>query len=152
MEESLQERRERLLKPVIQWLKDGAPHVKDKQIGAFDMSAGVDCDETKALAACGTTCCIAGAVCQFNEPFEITKSHAGWYNSPEWPEVASRARGLLGLRYREANLLFVTYSHDWLKVEPTEAAAVLENFLQTGEVDWEVTAVPARYRLESDNY
>jgi hypothetical protein len=125
----LQEKRTRVLMPVIEWLEAGASYMPSVGVDRFDMIVGIERDPD-----CGTTCCIAGAICQFNAPFELTKTYE-WIS---WGDVEERARGFLEIGDKEAHELFVKKADEDLNVRPEQAAIVLRHFLKTGEVDWGV--------------
>lgn len=117
------EGRERLV-PVIKWLERGAPH--EKGVAGFDMGVGV------LHTQCGAVCCIAGALCQFNHPFN------GRYNMGEeehWDTVVGQAIYLLGVSVGTARELFRPEGIND-HITPTIAAATLRHFLATGEIDW----------------
>lgn len=132
--------RKRLIQ-IAEWLEAGAPHQTKAGIVRFDLSVGVQKN------ACGTACCIAGAVCQFNKPFDTDDlSYAGDFNNGD-AEVAfygddedsvfGRAVELLGISEDDAEALFTPTGVDWYRVTPAEAAATIRHYLETGEVNWE---------------
>lgn len=124
------------LEVVARWLEAGAPHVDDKGVVGFDMSVGV------RRTDCGTACCIAGAVCQFNRPFRGLKEddEAGFWSSDPECGVLGRAIDLLDISYFDAEDLFApdTYDGDdgWSHVTPADAALTIRKYLATGRVDW----------------
>lgn len=122
------------LEGVAKWLESGAPHIsKDGEI-TFDLSVGVQKTE------CGTACCIAGAVCQFNQPFEVDHLDA-WDNDEILfygeGSVLERATSLLGISEEDANQLFTPEDVCWDEVTADEAAKVIRNYLATGVVDYD---------------
>lgn len=120
---------------VIQWLDRGAPHESrhGQDVRGFDMDFGVmRVDE----GGCGAVCCIAGAICQFNEPFQLSdlydESEADWRGSEG---VMARASRLLGITGGTADELFRP-SEDNDQITPAVAAKTLRHFLDTGNVVW----------------
>ena len=118
---------------VIQWLERGAPHETHhgQDVRGFDMDFGVmRVDE----GGCGAVCCIAGAICQFNDPFSLSdeESEVDWRGSEG---VMARAMGMLGVSYEIADKLFRP-SEDNDHITPAVAAKTLRHFLDTGDVVW----------------
>ena len=120
---------------VIQWLERGAPHETHhgQVVRGFEMDFGVvRVDE----GGCGAVCCIAGAICQFNEPFQLSdlydESEVDWRGSEG---VMARAMDMLGVSYEIADKLFrQSGSND--HITPAVAARTLRHFLDTGDVVW----------------
>lgn len=126
------------LEHVALWLEAGAPHVEveGQAVDGFDMSYGV-----LVSPQCGTICCIAGAVCQFNRPFILDDVDFG--NEEEapfwdWGEdgVFYRAIKLLGISQDDAEILF-TPEIPYSEITADDAAKTIRKFLETGIVDWE---------------
>jgi hypothetical protein len=125
------------LEIVAKWLEAGAPHVDEKGIVSFNMNVGIKYGD------CGTTCCIAGAVCQFSKPFvasDIDCIEQGFYSlDPEYG-VLGRAIDLLGISRLDADKLFtpdvVDEDGDWKHITPAQAATTIRKYLATGAVDW----------------
>ena len=120
---------------VIQWLDRGAPHETHhgQVVWGFNMDVVVaHADEE----GCGAVCCIAGAICQFNDPFQLSdlydESEADWRGSEG---VMARAMGMLGISYELADKLFRPSEHNG-HITPAVAAATLRHFLDTGDVVW----------------
>lgn len=130
---------------VAEWLEAGAPHVeiaKGFEVSDFDMELVVD----KYANDCGTACCIAGAVCQF-EMLGVDKRDGDgsliWSN-PEGTEGAFfMVRDFLGMEDSDAHELFEPFDTD---IEPFEynnpkiAAKVIRTFISTGVVNWDAAA------------
>jgi len=125
---------------VAEWLEAGAPHVGD--VIGFNMEVGVEFSNS----GCGAVCCIAGAVCQFNQPFHLQTGELGEVCFPKYPKhspedsVMGRAQGILGISDYEADELF-TPNRDfvnWNNVTPVRAAKVIRNYIKTGVIDWDV--------------
>ena len=124
------------LEGVAAWLEAGAPHIEDKGIDGFEITSGVE-----ALGDCGTTCCIAGAVVQFNDPRFLEEGDAR-----NWTSVYYDAIDVLGISEEDAVALFLAggrgMSDDQEQfaetVTPVLAAKVIRNYLATGEVDWSI--------------
>lgn len=146
---------------VAEWLEAGAKHVvidpeTSLEIGFFDMEyavvANMDNDHTNA---CGTACCIAGAVCQFERLGLDERDSEGdldWITpadvfSNEEKPAASEPQGAfflaadhLGISYADAQALFAPFSVEGLDASeynaPKIAARVVRKFIETGEVSW----------------
>lgn len=121
------------LQRVARWLEAGAPHVdvNGREIDAFDMTKGIE------RADCGTACCIAGALVQFdNDP---ATEFTGY-----WSDVLDDARRISGITNAEdASELFglddsAFYANErrFRGVKPEQAAKVIRHFIRTGVVDW----------------
>lgn len=136
---------------VAKWLEAGAPHTATPNgppVTGFDMSRGVAIDS----AGCGTVCCIAGAVCQFEgvtnaEAVDMLASAEGnWHELGWWGAhgVAGQAQEILGLTSEQADSLFtpVGYNYDkWDDYRPLTAALaarVIRHLIATGDVNWEL--------------
>lgn len=130
---------------VAEWLELGAPHVeisKGFEISEFDMETVVSSNGND----CGTACCIAGAICQF-EMLGLDKRDASGnleWNNPEGTEGAFyMVRDFLGMEDLQAHKLFEPFNID---IEPFEynnpkiAAKVIRTFIKTGVVDWDAAA------------
>lgn len=125
------ERGHKALVKVAEWLEAGAPHVNidGRHIDDFDMNYTV----SKAGNNCGTVCCIAGAVYQF-------EGLAGY-------DICHSAADYMGLSSENAFNLFFPWeelSDDYPALgdnpEPFSdkavAARTIYTFLETGEIDW----------------
>lgn len=144
-------RGEEVLIRVIAWLKQGAPTLVNLNINGFNMCVGIEYDP--AHPDCGTTCCMAGAVCQFDKPFDIAaiaatrlqfpelKQEIGWWGHED-SSVFGRAMNILGIEEEIAEELFQPADGfpDAGDITAKFAASVAEHFLLTGKVDWTHTA------------
>lgn len=128
------------LTEVTEWLEAGAPHktIGGAVIEAFEMDVGVTLDPE-----CGTACCIAGAVCQFSQPFKLSDGLGEQQNEVNWrgeDGVMARALSLLGLNrcsegLRLAHRIFrANDDNDHITAEI--AARAMRHFLNTGELEW----------------
>lgn len=141
---------------VAEWLEAGAQHVVVDQdanlkIGFFNMEysvvANVDHDY-----GCGTACCIAGAVCQFERLGLGERDGDGdldWISPVDFPSKPMShepqgafylAADYLGISYKDAQAMFIPFDVDFLEPDeyndPEIAARVVRNFIETGVVDW----------------
>lgn len=138
---------------VAKWLEAGAPHTATPggiPVTGFDMSRGVAID----VKGCGTVCCIAGAVCQFEG---VTNAEAGMLAEKGWGElgwwgtggVASQAQEILGLTSEQADNLFMPegynsdewedeWEDDYRPLTAALAARVIRHLIATGDVNWEL--------------
>lgn len=128
---------------VAEWLEAGAPHVNidSRDIGMFDMGEAVTPNKQNEFGeACGTACCIAGAVFQF-------EGLGGFEGNPTtgldffW-EVSPKVREHLAIDEDTASALFLPWEHFDGEVEefsdPALAAKVVREFIATGVVDWDI--------------
>ena len=102
---------------VIDWLAKGAPHtvLKDgSSLDGFHYSSYIegsgDIDEN--TGQCGTVGCIAGAAVQFDSPVPMSDGELDIDFV-----VDDKAQRLLGLSYREAQLLFYPFNLDLEELE-----------------------------------
>jgi hypothetical protein len=118
--------------PVLEWLRAGAPHVAPNGTPlVFDMEKFLDKTD------CGTACCMAGAMTQFNpEAFPTISENSCPFlaltfisASLELDEEAS-TKLFYGVRCTGARLIA------WEDMTPAQCAATLDHYLETGEVDW----------------
>lgn len=140
----MNEQGKKALVTVAEWLERGAPHVTidQRSIGLFDMSEAVTPGhENDAGEACGTACCIAGAVYQF-------EGLSGFSHDPSrgldfFAEVAPKVQEFLGLDMDQATALFLPWEHfegyPQEFSDPELAGKVVRKFIETGEVDWDIT-------------
>lgn len=129
------------IKPTLDWLKQGAPHI-DEQFGyrdiGFNMGSFIDEGDDEwpiedySRQHCGTTCCIAGHVVitaclasGLKRSFRSTEETAAYY---------------LGLDEDEASMLFYVVGppRDLSSITPKQAARVIEHAMETGVIDWSV--------------
>lgn len=123
---------------VAEWLEAGAKEViiDGHHIGRFDMEHSV------SYESCGTTCCIAGAIVQFEgliEPLSYGDRAAEFFSHETG--VGPLAADHLGLNIGEAEMLFQPWVHferekDFEFSDPQRAAKVVRNLIATGEIDW----------------
>lgn len=127
------------LEKVAGWLEAGAPHMtleNGLEIDTFNMAVAVEVDPV-----CGTSCCIAGAVCQFEGlGLEVRTSDGsmGWMLSGGAMDLAG---AYLGMAFMDQFRLFepwhrFTGPSDSFN-SPARGAAVIRHFLATGTVDWD---------------
>lgn len=130
------------LEKVAKWLEAGAPRMVTKsgrELGVFDMNYGI-APPHEATGHCGTACCIAGAVCQFEQLVELDDGGAYFHGDRG---VGATARDFLGLSEQDANRLFVPWTEEGAE-EATEhydhvlAGAVIRGLLNDGVIDWNV--------------
>lgn len=138
------------LKRVADWLEAGAPHVQvndDIEIGHFNMEYAVVADADDG--GCGTACCIAGAVCQF-EMLGLDERHEDGsldWNLPAYPDDDDGSDGgafflaadHLGMSYGDAEKMFSPFNiglDQHVYINPAIAALVVRHFIETGEVKW----------------
>lgn len=135
---------------VAEWLEAGAPHttVHEHSIGKFDMEFAIE-----GRGECGTACCIAGAIVQFENLVPAINGHsaADFFapysvgNSHTEAGVGEIAADHLGISPYDAKALFepwTMFEYDAYEEfsDPYRAAQVVRNYLETGEVNWD--AVP----------
>lgn len=127
------------LTKVAEWLEAGAPHVDadGRHIDDFNMNYSL------RDTGCGTSCCIAGAVYQF----EGLHTH-----HPEWFEdLGPVVKDYLQIDPFVAGQLFEPWAYFNLQANRDEgesisspyndtalAARVIRHFLATGVVDWNI--------------
>lgn len=137
------------LERVATWLEAGAPHVVEHNIGEFNIKVGVSFlteeENEKALEnpTCGSICCIAGAVCQFEDTFNaassglnLTTLNGREVGEVSWRSVQSQAEDLLGISEEDADKLFLPPYFETRTYTAQCAAKVIRNFLATGDVVW----------------
>lgn len=137
---------------VAVWLEAGAPHTATPggiPVTGFDMSRGVAIDGK----GCGTVCCIAGAVCQFEgvtnaEVADMLATGEGNWRELGWwgtGGVAMQAQEILGLTSEQADSLFTPIGYnsdewedDYRPLPAALAARVIRHLIATGDVNWEL--------------
>lgn len=127
---------------VAEWLENGAQHVtidaNGREIDSFDMEYGVNEKD-----GCGTACCIAGAVYQFEG------LHGNYGPGDFFCEVSPQAKKFLkgdDLTEEEQEALdalflpwdFFDYTDTEEFSDPKRAAKVIRHLLATGIVDWDI--------------
>jgi hypothetical protein len=135
-------KKRKALERVARWLEAGAPHRDDNGVEThgFNMSFAVATGEyghgVDLGNNCGTVCCIAGAVCQFQRiPFA---DFGGFFSANSGPGTV--AQEYLGLSDSEARYLFMPFDYHeshGMDYTPAMGAATIRNFLHTGDVVWE---------------
>lgn len=120
------------LTQVAEWLEAGAPERRFNMNRLLDISFATDTTNW-----CGTECCIAGYVVTRFAPEDVVmmeqNSNADYF-----------AGELLDLEPEKADQLFYPKdSHarqleDWSAITPQQAATVVRNLVETGDVDWEI--------------
>lgn len=141
--------RERLSK-VQQWLESGAPHMEvvDGEENLLPVTH-FDMYETVGRADdCGTACCIAGAVIQFNEPMDVRHQA---FSPNYYTGVGEKAAGLLGISQTDADMMFVPQDVEWGTITPEVAGKMLNTYLATGVVDWVAAGATEECDEEEDN-
>lgn len=127
------------LEKVAAWLEAGAPHVQLEnglQVDHFNMEYAVQVEP-----GCGTVCCIAGAVCQFEGLGLANRDEDG---SLDWNGEGGAfdlASDYLDISYEQSREMFCpwnSFSGDEESFNSSaRGAAVIRYFLETGEVDWD---------------
>lgn len=121
-----------LFLPVLEWLEAGAPHKNEHglvfNMESFFYSEGEAWDKEH----CGTACCIAGAVNQFNKlNVDNYSADAACYEIGELIGMTKKQVDNLFLGHTPAGL---TYPLD--AIPPQLAASVLRTFIETGYAPW----------------
>lgn len=117
---------------VLRWLEAGAPHVSPKggrHIDGFNMAYGVS-----STFQCGTVCCIAGAVCQFNNLGYLRDGDLNFFTG-----AGPLATEFLGISEADASQLFMPFDYHEVSssdLTPAVAAATLLHYIKTGDVVW----------------
>lgn len=121
---------------VAVWLEAGAPHKGD--VAGFDLSVGVEMRDP----ACGTVCCIAGALVQFNEPvtekLKAQMENDDYDSEYNWSTIFERGMEIAGLDDDDASALFEPDVWDRSEITPAQAALVIRHYVATDEVNWDV--------------
>lgn len=148
----MNEQGKKALVKVAEWLEAGAPHVVIKEgqaIAEFNMSFGGVYDEV----ACGTACCIAGAVVQFENLMQPDESGEIEFFSEDPENVGEGeprelgageiASNFIGLTEDQADKLFMPFGEFEYEEasefsKPARAAAVVRHLIETGEVCWDL--------------
>lgn len=127
------------LERVAEWLESGAPHKvfsNGLEVSQFNMAYSVNVE-----AGCGTSCCIAGAVCQFEG---LGLEHREYDGGLAWEGengTSCLASEYLGIGAKDAFRLFTPWysfsGPSYAFNSAPRGAAVIRHFLATGEVDWD---------------
>ena len=144
------------LAKVAEWLEDGAPHVRVSEEGRrldnFDMEYGVIHNNS-----CGTSCCVAGAICQFEGLGSLKGNDLPFFGDNGASKYATML--LLGKVYPDETFSGISGPKDldalfcpWLYFEPkdgdndcaaysntSDAAKVIRHYIATNEINWEIT-------------
>lgn len=149
----MNEQGKKALIKVAEWLEAGAPHVVIKEgqtIAEFDMNYGGEPLED----GCGTACCIAGALVQFEglmEPdpdtgsIEFFSEDEDEYDGLEGERelgAGEVAQNFLDITEDDADKLFMPFNNFEYGASyefsiPERAAAVVRHFIETGKVEWD---------------
>jgi hypothetical protein len=116
------------LTQVAEWLEAGAPERR------FNMNRLLDTETTTDRTNwCGTECCIAGYVVTRFWPEDVVMAEKDG-------SADTLAGEILDLEPEMADRLFYPRNtvEDWSAITPEQAALVVRNLLQHGEVDWEI--------------
>lgn len=126
------------LEAVARWLESGAPHL--------DLDTGLSVDRFKmdvvvqVSDSCGTSCCIAGAVCQFQGLGLDSRNYDGgldWFGDDGAFDLATTH---LGISEENAQRMFEPWSHFYGNDDSfnsaARGAAVIRHFLLTGQIEW----------------
>ena len=141
------EQKARLVR-VAEWLEASAPTVG--KISGFNLgeviepaeySHAVQNDGSAVRHSCGTVCCIAGAIVQFElqERFgEMADVTEEVYGSPICTNrsVLDTAAELVGIREKNVAYNLFVPGVALGRVTPAQAAKVVRNLIETGEVNW----------------
>lgn len=134
---------------VAEWLEDGAKHVdidNGHKIDQFDMEHAV----TSISNGCGTACCIAGALVQFEGLIKpVVEGSPNFFDEVDDETddlvegVGTLAASYLGIDKDDSDKLFVPWSHFEYESytefsDPDRAAQVIRHYLETGVVDWDM--------------
>lgn len=135
---------------VAEWLEDGAKHVSfgtGHEVGVFDMEQAVTASgfgSDYREDACGTACCIAGAIVQFENLISPVLSGAhDFFDSYDGAGVGTIAAKHLGISEEDAEQLFEPWNEFGFEgysefSDPQRAAKVVRHYLETGIVDWDL--------------
>lgn len=142
------------LEKVADWLERGAPHVdvNGRSLDNFDMNFAV------MTGGCGTSCCVAGAVVQFEGLGTLREDGSLLFDSNRSQTGADElATEFLGISETDAQRLFMPWENDEFvtnnylesNAKPFSdiavAAKVIRTYLATGEIDWEAAGLQMEY-------
>ena len=129
---------------VAEWLEGGAQHVEvgNHSIAEFDMEQAVT---TNSNSGCGTACCIAGAIVQFENLIDPVLSGArDFFDTYDGGDgVGTLAAEHLGIDSSDAEALFEPWQRFGFEEyeefsDPQRAAKVVRHYIETGVVDWDL--------------
>lgn len=148
---------------VAEWLENGAKHVETPtghNIGKFDMEQAVNYDYADG---CGTACCIAGAIVQFENLINpvLVREEVGFFDLLDASgKIVERGIGNLvsehlGLTEEETDKLFTPWNHFpsdtvYEFSDPDRAAKVIRYYLETGLVDWDEFPASPEYQEDEE--
>lgn len=132
---------------VVEWLEAGVP-VVDKMVG-FNMAGiiepagiyyAVQNDGSEYFPECGTVCCIAGALVQFEMQDRLGQMadcddeayDAGFVVNNSIIETGSLLADIDG----DTGIRLFIPNIDLGRATPAEAAKVLRNFIESGKITW----------------
>lgn len=148
----INEKGRKALEGVAEWLESGAPHVTidadtNLVIDHFNMEYSIDADYEHHVEnyyvedSCGTACCIAGAVVQFEKMCMDSRNNRG---EVEWHIVEDAVITEFDMDTNRAMELFLPWEYfdlpDYLYNNPKVASKVIRTYLATGQVDWDAAA------------
>ena len=126
------------LSRIAEWLEAGAPHRtlnNGLAVDTFDMRVPV-----RVYEDCGTSCCIAGAVCQFEGLGMQYRDCDGDLDWTGYDGAKALAGDFLGMTHDDRTRLFEPWTafkgSDNSFNSAQRGAAVIRHFLETGEVNW----------------
>lgn len=150
MSEFISVKGRKALEKVADWLERGAPHVdvNGRSLDNFNMNFAV------MTGGCGTSCCVAGAVVQF-EGLGVLREDGSLLFDSSWtgPGADTLATEFLDISKADAQRLFMPWENDEFNsngylasnAEPFSdiavAARVIRTYLATGEIDWEAAGL-----------
>ncbi|GGA00182.1 hypothetical protein [Dyella caseinilytica] len=123
--------RDRLIE-VVEWLEAKTP--LKAGVAKFNMSHWIEENE------CGTSCCLAGTIVQFDQAARgkstLTEGDVSEISDEaanEYCDIGDYAGDLCGLNPVEAQTLFTSY----LQATPAEASETIRRFLDSGKLYWD---------------
>jgi hypothetical protein len=119
------------LTEIAEWLEAGAP--ERKGVTGFDM------EQFLSDRGCGTACCIAGAVVQFDRAIPYATANEAYCEGGDPEDLALH---LLGMDMETADELFYGRGVDLEDIDSAWAARCIRKLIETGRVDWLGTYVP----------
>lgn len=152
----LTDKGKKALVKVAEWLEAGAPHVRiseeGRRLDSFDMEYGVIHSNS-----CGTSCCVAGAICQFEELGRLKGMDLSFFGDNGVAKYATML--LLGKDYPDGTFSVISGPRDldalfcpWYHFAPidgeneceaynntADAAKVIRHYIATNEIDWAIT-------------